>query len=110
VFVCVCGVCIMKLPGEVYYYGWFSNPDLTSHGGLPRRVHFCVPAHDNSINKPVCLDWGLGLEKSDLERVLGVRVVRLSFVWCVCCVVLCCVVLCCVVLCCVVLWCVVLCV
>jgi hypothetical protein len=43
--------------------GGFTNPYLTSDGGLPRRVHFCVPAYKNSNNKQSCLDKGFGLGK-----------------------------------------------
>ena len=46
--------------------GRFTNPDLTSDGGLPRRVHFCVLAHKNSNHKSVCLERGLGLGKMAL--------------------------------------------
>ena len=54
--------------------GGFTNPYLTSDGGLPRRVHFCCSAHKNSNNKHTCLDKGFGLGKLALGRVLGERV------------------------------------
>jgi hypothetical protein len=63
--------------------GWFTNPDLTSDEGLPRRVHFCVSAHKNSNHKSVCLDREFNLGKLTLERLGGEMLVWLSSVWCV---------------------------
>ncbi len=114
--VCLC-LCIMKVSGKFIITGGFTNPDLTSDGGLPRRVHFCVSAQKKSTNKHICLDKGFGLGKLALGRVLGESVcvcvcVCVWCVWCVCCVfcvwcVLC--VVCCV-LCVLCVWCVCVCV
>ncbi len=74
--------------------GGFTNPYLTSDGGLPRRVHFCVPAHKNSNNKSVCLGRGFGLGKLVFRRVRSGAVVWLSSVCGVCVCVCVCVCLC----------------
>ena len=60
----------------------FINPDCTSDGGWPMRIHFCVPAHKNSNNKWACLEMGLGLGK--LVCVIGVCGVC-DYACCVCC-------------------------
>jgi hypothetical protein len=46
---------VKELPGFITT-GRFTNPDLTSDGGLPRRIHFCVTEHKNSNHKSVCLE------------------------------------------------------
>jgi hypothetical protein len=58
----------------------FTNPVLTSDGGLPSRIHFGVTAQKNSNNKNGCLDRGSGLGK--LLCVVCV-VCGVCCVWCV---------------------------
>jgi hypothetical protein len=53
----------------VYKCGRFSNPDVTSDGRLPRRVHFYVSAHNNTNLKYTCLDREFNLGKLALGRL-----------------------------------------